>query len=576
MKKNFLRLLIPILLLSNIYAHSQKFEWHEPIMAGVTCSATAIDTNGMYYFTGGASNEAGQQLYFHNTPIPYLQDDFLYTYIAKTDEFYNVEWLKVIQAEGYANVSRIKIDSENNLLISCSFIGSAMIGSHYIGSSQNVYSALIAKLNTNGQVIWVATMTSDEYFIHVLDFSIDKSNNVFVSANYWDNVTINSSVISDTSFYCDNYGGIIAKFDTNGEFITACTINCSDELKILGIENDMDQNVIITGWWKGLASFGGQSFSAFHSDIFITKYDSTLNIKWVKQVGTSSNPTILEFGSGVATDRFNNIFVTGTVSGTADFGGLVIDASVGNIFLVSYNPDGILRWIKTAGGLNGFSSNVEKGIEVYVDDEDFVFVLGEFGPTADFDNQTLVAYDDQLNSNKYFDIFVAKYYANGDLSWVSHAGHENYDDVCGSIIKDQSNNLIITGYTRNNAKFGSHILSCDYSYPGFIVSLSDTVEVNRYDIWGIQNNSLDSNFHISVFPNPFSSLINFEYNLPYSQTIIITFYDQLGTQVDLIEKQQVPGFNTLSWRPTDLPDGIYYYKLHSSCSVASGKILLKK
>lgn len=102
---------------------AQKFEWLQPINAGEICTSVAIDSDGSYYFVGDVCAESKEQQYFNQTPIPYYPDDFLYSYIVKTDDSLNVDWLKVVQAGGYVGIGRIRIDHEGQLVYSCSFRG---------------------------------------------------------------------------------------------------------------------------------------------------------------------------------------------------------------------------------------------------------------------------------------------------------------------------------------------------------------------------------------------------------------------------------------------------------------------
>ena len=79
---------------------------------------------------------------------------------------------------------------------------------------------------------------------------------------------------------------------------------------------------------------------------------------------------------------------------------------------------------------------------------------------------------------------------------------------------------------------------------------------------------------ISTHPNPFSASTIIEYQLSHPETVSITFYNQLGKQVDAIEESQQKGLNNVVWAPEILPDGIYYFKLQTGEQVASGKVVL--
>jgi len=77
-----------------------------------------------------------------------------------------------------------------------------------------------------------------------------------------------------------------------------------------------------------------------------------------------------------------------------------------------------------------------------------------------------------------------------------------------------------------------------------------------------------------TYPNPFSTSTTIEYTLTIPQTVTITFYNQFGKQVAVIEERQQKGLNKVIWTPENLADGIYYFRLEAGKQVASGKVVL--
>ena len=81
---------------------------------------------------------------------------------------------------------------------------------------------------------------------------------------------------------------------------------------------------------------------------------------------------------------------------------------------------------------------------------------------------------------------------------------------------------------------------------------------------------------ISLYPNPFTTSTTIEYELTRPGTMRITIYNQLGRQVEVIEKSQAQGLNKIMWAPEKLPDGIYYFRLQAGKQAASGKMVLMR
>src|SRR5882724_9629588 len=102
------------------------------------------------------------------------------------------------------------------------------------------------------------------------------------------------------------------------------------------------------------------------SDGFIAKYTSQNTLLWVKHLGGSLD----DFAYGVAVDSQDNIIVTGSFSGTADFGGTTLTDSTGTgTFVAKYSPGGSLMWAKGFAG-----DGIRSGTGVAVDGSGNVFV----------------------------------------------------------------------------------------------------------------------------------------------------------------------------------------------------------
>ncbi len=84
---------------------------------------------------------------------------------------------------------------------------------------------------------------------------------------------------------------------------------------------------------------------------------------------------------------------------------------------------------------------------------------------------------------------------------------------------------------------------------------------------------------VLIKPNPFTSSTTIQYELNQPETVTITFYNQFGKLVDMIEVKQRQGLNTVVWTPENFPDGIYYFRI-ATCrlkageQIASGKVVL--
>ncbi|MFZ1453283.1 MAG: gliding motility-associated C-terminal domain-containing protein, partial [Ferruginibacter sp.] len=122
-----------------------------------------------------------------------------------------------------------------------------------------------------------------------------------------------------------------------------------------------------------MTPFGG-------TDIFIMKLDAGGNFVWAKQIGGIGDQSSNKIGIDVA----QNIYVTGTFSGPADFDpgpGSYIFTATGsyNTFILKLNKDGNFIWAKTIEGYYSGTTSMA------IDAQKNVITTGEFERTSDFD-----------------------------------------------------------------------------------------------------------------------------------------------------------------------------------------------
>lgn len=81
---------------------------------------------------------------------------------------------------------------------------------------------------------------------------------------------------------------------------------------------------------------------------------------------------------------------------------------------------------------------------------------------------------------------------------------------------------------------------------------------------------LDSNY-----PNPFNPETNIRYGLPTDTPVRLAVYDTLGREVAVVvDAYRTAGWHTASFEATDLPSGVYVYRLEAGLHAISDTMLL--
>lgn len=146
---------------------------------------------------------------------------------------------------------------------------------------------------------------------------------------------------------------------------------------------DSSNNVYVLG--------STDSFGAGYSDICLIKYDSSGLLVWNSTWGTYE----YEYGSAIALDSSENIYVTGIKHGEdICFGHFRYENS--DIFLVKFSSSGALLWNRTWGG-----EHLEHCSAMAIDSFDYLNLVGTI-------------YNKATDS---YDFFLLNYDSSGNQQW---------------------------------------------------------------------------------------------------------------------------------------------------------------
>lgn len=164
--------------------------------------------------------------------------------------------------------------------------------------------------------------------------------------------------------------------------------------------------------------------------IFIFSSTTTLaqnfTYEWAKSFGGIKS----ESATNMTTDDQGNLYIVGYSWGEISFDSYDLTGPVD--FLVKMDNEGNTLW--TTGIFN--ASTMLGG--VVVDSEYNVYVSGYFIGSFVFN-------EDTIESQGFYDIFVAKYDSNGNPLWIRSGGGEGYE-MQASITIDSENNLYLLSY----------------------------------------------------------------------------------------------------------------------------------
>lgn len=125
------------------------------------------------------------------------------------------------------------------------------------------------------------------------------------------------------------------------------------------------------------------------SGIFVASYDPSGNARWFKQPAGGSNQTNGVYS--IVTDSQGKVYVIGTFCGTVVFGSgearetAISSINCKEIFVASYENNGDFLWVRQIGNSSRYGYITENtGTGIGVDDNDYIYVTGDFVATAVF------------------------------------------------------------------------------------------------------------------------------------------------------------------------------------------------
>jgi len=230
-------------------------------------------------------------------------------------------------------------------------------------------------------------------------------------------------------FLCFSYCIINCEAQTPGwQWAKVAGSNQGDDIKSSCI--DSQNNLYITGYYSGdEITFGD---TTLWGNVLLTKFDSYGNFIWAK-IAEGGNIR----GEGICFDKNGNLYLVGSFFLSMNIDTITITAMGWANFLAKYDTLGNVIWLKKIN-----EDGIVQNTDMCTDTSGNIYITGFFGSSStSFD--TIV-----LTNNGTYNIFTAKYDANGSLKWVKSIGGTSWDQANGISI-DNEGNIYLTGQFRS-------------------------------------------------------------------------------------------------------------------------------
>jgi gliding motility-associated-like protein len=345
-------------------------------------------------------------------------------------------------------------DSNGDLVMTGFFNGTFNTGVSTLTSSGNT-DIFIMKTNDAGDPIW-AVKAGGTGVDRANAIAKDNAGNTYITGYFQGTATFGS--ITVTGIGWDAYA---AKIDQNGNFIWVTTFGGTNGDIGHGIAVDNTGNVIVTGEYKGTATFGPDVLTSMNNsgtgaptyDVFITKLNNAGGFIWTRDGNANQDDRGLE----VTTDAAGRIYVVGQFSENITFQFVHNSTLLNAGFIVSFDASGNELWFDKMWGGQILINDIKwGGNNIYI--------------TGDYQNTLLVEDINGVQSfpaQDQYNIFTARFNESGDLGWLS-TNYSVNELHATQLTLDAANSVYITGefnctFTEMNDFYGaSTFLSMGY------------------------------------------------------------------------------------------------------------------
>lgn len=285
-------------------------------------------------------------------------------------------------------------------------------------------------------------------------------------------VTANQIILDDNgNIITSGDEATIAKYSSNGSLIKQTGPSGGKLIK------DNQGNFFVMGtYYDSLKIEDTQIVSNGLSDFFIAKFNSDLNLIWLKSYGGEAFNGMSDFDI----DENGDLIITGVLNDTIDFDGKI---------LIPSGEDDLLLWKLTSNGTIAWMTQID----------DTADKLSPSALIAKNDQKIILTGKGKIGNTSITDpdIFIAEVDKDGNVSWASHFKSTSYINV-STLEKSNAGNYFLAGTFGGNASFGSHNLNSKGQTDIFVAEFDD--HGNLQNIFDAGSNYIDGISSLAIDP----------------------------------------------------------------------------
>ncbi len=269
----------------------------------IWANEAAVDAEGNVYVVGSFWEEAT----FGDTTLTSQGESD--AFVSKLDADGNFVWTVTARAADYVKAAGVDVDSAGDVYVTGYFAGSVSFGPFEV-TSNGGYDAYVAKLNSNGELLWFQEVAGMENVVG-LEVAVASDNSVYASGNFYGSADFGGLPLSSAG----EQDAYIAKLSVDdGSVLWTRQVGGPSGDAVTEIAVDTQNNVAATGTLRGTVEFGAIQLSALRDyEAFVFEMDPTGAVLWARATeGADGNELGSASAIGIAfDDAGESVYVTG-------------------------------------------------------------------------------------------------------------------------------------------------------------------------------------------------------------------------------------------------------------------------
>lgn len=312
------------------------------------------------------------------------------------------------------------------------------------------------------------------------DICIDVKGNTIATGFFNSSITIGGQVYNTRG----QEDIMVVKYGDNGNIMWSNQIGGAGSDSVKQIIYDGQGNVWVTGSFTGSIQIGSSNYNSNGaSDAYIAKLSaSTGKVLFATNIGSTGN----DVASGIGTDKWGNIYISGNYNGTVTYGSVTLTTQPGaNSYVIKMDQSGNPYWGKTING-----SAAAEVWNMAVDDMGSMFITGYCGNGSSLNITGTVV-------NPNFDTYITSLDSSGTYKWYISA--MNAAGKFTDISTDNAGNAYFIGYyIGQNSQVGQKTVQSSYMQNLFIGKINNSGNCSWVQPYGnsltalvLEQNSID-------------------------------------------------------------------------------------